>query len=184
MKNFITFLLLVLSTSAFAQQAEENQKSYRIGTELDILPYATGGYYFSAWYGWNDYQFRIRPVVAKVNVPDFYIDDKFQNNKIFATALIVDYFFKPNFEGFWIGSGFEYWQNSIENKSSVKVDYNAFVFTLGGGYIWKFYKDFYVHPWAAGHLLIGGDKEVKVGDETFKPQIFTFEGSIKLGWSF
>jgi len=184
MKKLLLSLFLFTSSLAFSQMPEETKSLNRIGTELDVLPFATGGYYFSAWYGWSKNQTRIRPVIAKVNVPDFAVDKNFQNNKIFAVALIADYFLKPEFEGFWIGSGFEYWQNSIENKSSITADYNAFVFTLGGGYVWKFYEDFYVNPWVASHVLIGGDKEIKVGLETFKPQLFTFEGSIKLGWSF
>lgn len=43
-----------------------------------------------------------------------------------------------------------------------------------GKYIFK--------PWIAGQLHIAGDREVQVGNDTFKTAVFTPEISLKIGW--
>jgi len=46
MKKYL--LALLMMTSAFANaQTKENNSKLSIGTEVDILPYMTGGYYGS-----------------------------------------------------------------------------------------------------------------------------------------
>lgn len=154
-----------------------------VGFELDALPYITGGYYGSVWSGLN--QFRLRGVIAEVNVPSFATEKDFKRKKIKAYALIIDYFFSKNFEGYWLGTGFEYWDSSIKNDTeTAAAAYKNTVFTIGGGYVWNFYKNFYLNPWVAGHSIISGDKEIIVGSSTYRPQEFTAEVSIKAGWHF
>ncbi|MCK9281914.1 MAG: hypothetical protein M0P71_14910 [Melioribacteraceae bacterium] len=185
MKNSILITIILFTSTLWAQQINSDSliTKQTFGTELDLLPYISGGYYASAWYGID--QFRFRTILTKTTVPQFAVAEGYKDNKLNVYALITDYFFKKNFEGFWIGTGLEYWDSQItyeaENQTS---SYNNTVFTLGGGYVWKFYKNIYLNPWVAFHYIIAGDNEVKVGSRTFKPNEFTPEASIKIGWYF
>lgn len=185
MKKTILISLLLLASTLFGQQIKTDslltEKS--IGTELDLLPYVSGGYYLSAWYGID--QFRFRSILTKTSVPQFVVADGYSDNKLNVVAFIADYFFKKNFEGFWIGTGLEYWDSQIKYEAENKnASYNNTVFTLGGGYVWKFYDNFYLNPWVAFHYIVAGDKEVNFGSNTFNPNVFTPEASIKIGWHF
>lgn len=183
MKKCILILALFSTVASYAQIDKSSDSSVAIGVELDALPYITGGYYGSLWVGHN--HLRYRAVVAKVNTPDFMVEDGFTNNEIQAYAVIVDYFFKPNFEKWWIGAGVEYWDGSIQSDASLETaTYNQTVFTLGGGYVWKFHKNFYINPWIAFHARLTGDREVSVDEKVFEPAAFTPEASLKLGWYF
>jgi len=92
-KSFRLFVitLILVPTMASSQNdiADEIAKS-TIGFELDALPYVTGGYYGSVWYGLD--RVRFRGVIAKVETPEFILEEGFENNKINAYAFIVDYF--------------------------------------------------------------------------------------------
>lgn len=179
---YLLVLLILLSAFANAQTKENNSK-LSIGTEADVLPYITGGYYGSVWASKN--HFRYRAVVTNVTTPEFMLKDGFSNNKMMVYAALVDYFFKPEPEKWWIGSGFEYWDAEIQtSQKRSTVKYNNTMFTFGGGYIWKFYKNFYLNPWAAVHLRIAGDKSVMVDGKEFKPSQLIPEGSLKIGWYF
>jgi len=186
-KTVIITLCLVLSCTftAVAQYSQDDSPVTRktVGFELDALPYATGGYYGSAWYGLD--RLRFRTVVAKINTPSFALEDGYEDNWINAYVLLVDYFFDKNFRGFWVGAGFEYWDNEIEHEQeTVTASYDNTIFTVGGGYVWKFHGNFYLNPWIAGHFIIAGDSDVQVGSRIFNPKGFTPEGSIKIGWHF
>jgi len=187
MKRFFSITLMILCFASFAngQSAETPTAAHvsTVGFELDALPYVTGGYYGSIWYGIK--QFRFRGVIAKIKPPGFLLDEGYENNEVKAYALIVDYFFKDNFEGFWGGVGLEYWDSSIEHENeTVTAKYNNTIFTVGGGYVWKFYKNFYLNPWVAVHAIIAGEKDVRVGSRTYEPQVVTPEASVKIGWHF
>jgi hypothetical protein len=183
MKKLLLIFFLLLLNVMYGQDNDQRVKSTTIGAELDALPYITGGYYGSIWVGHN--HFRYRAVIAKTEVPGFYVEDGFTNNEVQAYAAIVDYFFKPEFKGWWIGTGLEYWDSSIQTDAKLETaKYNNTVFTLGGGYVWKFYNNFYLNPWVAGHLRIAGDKDVSVDTSTFETPLFTPEFSLKLGWHF
>ncbi|KUO63567.1 hypothetical protein APF79_11650 [bacterium BRH_c32] len=185
MKKEILLFLFLLTATLFGQQIKTDSliTKQTIGTELDLLPFVRGGYYASAWYGID--QFRFRAIITKTTVPQFAVADGYKDNKLNVYAFIADYFFKKNFEGFWIGTGLEYWDSQIKYKAENKTAfYNNTVFTFGGGYVWKFYDNFYLNPWIAIHYLIAGSKEVYVGTSTFKPNVFTPEASIKIGWHF
>jgi hypothetical protein len=179
MKNFIVILATIISIVANAQTKKPCISA--IGFELDALPYITGGYYGSVWVGHN--HFRYRGILTKLTTPEFVLEEGFTNNKITAYTFIADYFFKPDFEKWWVGAGVEYWEGSIQTKIKAETaNYTSTIATAGGGYVWKFYKNFYLNPWAAVHLRIAGDNDVKVDEKVFKPSRITPEVSLKLGW--
>ena len=180
MKKSIFIILLGICQLSHAQSQETNQT---VGFELDALPYIANGYYGSVWYGRN--QMRYRAVITKITTPDFMLDDGFTNNDMYVYALITEYFFKPGFKGWWIGTGLEYWNADIQTDAKQETSqYDNYIFTIGSGYVWKFYRNFYLNPWIAGHLRIAGDDEVTVDDMNFKPARFIPEISMKIGWHF
>jgi len=117
-------------------------------------------------------------------LPDFLLEEDFNRNTLNVYAIVLDYFFKPAYKGFWIASGFEFWDGEIENKQSEVAAYDEWIYTVGGGYVWKFWDNLYLNPWIAGHLRVGGNQEVQVGNDTFKTAVFTPEISVKIGWHF
>lgn len=183
-KMFLVVIILSASTiSGQKTNTDPLVTRQTFGTELDLLPFISGGYYASAWYGIDN--FRFRTILTKTTVPQFVVTEGYQNNKLKVYAFIADYFFKKNFEGFWIGSGIEYWDSKITHKTdNLTASYHNTVFTMGGGYVWKFYDNFFLNPWVAFHYIIAGDKEVRIGRNIYKPNLFTPEASIKIGWYF
>ena len=153
------------------------------GFELDVLPYVSGGYYVSGWIGHD--RFRVRPVVTKTTLPDFAVQDGFKNADLDVYAVIVDYFPRAGFCGLWVGAGVEFWKNAIENGSNGgTAEWDNTVATIGAGYVWRFAGNFYLNPWAAAHVVVGGPTSVNAGGATYSPRRFTPEVSVKLGWHF
>jgi hypothetical protein len=188
MKNiFSIIVLMALSTNALAQTESTKSKGESkttVGFEIDVVPYFMEGYYASAWVGFKGIKQRVRPVIAKSNMPKFLYDDAFSRNTINSYAIFTDYFFKPGFEKFWIATGIQYWDGEIENNLSQKAKYNEWIFTFGFGYAWKFYQNFYVSPWLAVNVRIAGDEEIMVGEDTFNTNLLTPDLSLKIGWHF
>lgn len=183
--KFYLFLFSMLFSFALSAQSLEKTVTHKtsIGLEADILPYITGGYYGSVWVSHN--HFRYRAVVTGVTTPDFMVKDGFTNNKMQVYTLLVDYFFKPSVEKWWIGGGFEFWDAEIQSDLKQSTGkYNNYVATVGGGYVFKVYRNLYLNPWAAIHGRIGGDKRVLVDGKQFKTAFFTPEASLKIGWYF
>ncbi|MEM9328313.1 MAG: hypothetical protein AAGA85_21780 [Bacteroidota bacterium] len=181
MKSFFLILVLVACHLTNAQTPEPRHET--IGFELDALPYIVGGFYGSIWYGRN--QMRYRAVITKITTPEFVLDDGFTNNDMYVYALITEYFFKPGFDGWWVGTGLEYWDAEIQTDAELETaEYENYIFTVGSGYAWKFYKNFYLNPWAAVHLRIAGDSQVPVDELIFEPALLLPEVSVKLGWHF
>ena len=176
-------LITVLIFSCFSFLVVSQQRTQTVGFELDLLPYISGGWYASIWYG--EQNFRLRAVYAETNIPKFVVPDGFKDHHLKAAAGIIDYFIKPNFEGWWVAIGYEYWQNQISNDSATDTrEFYNHVATFGGGYVWKFWQNFYLNPWAAGHILLTGSEEFYVGNDLYKPSVFTPELSLKVGWHF
>jgi hypothetical protein len=145
MRKFITVLCVLIISFSYCQTDNQLTNKTTMGFEVDALPYITDGYYGSVWVGHN--HFRFRAVVAKVETPDFFVKDGFTNNEIQAYAVVVDYFFKPDFKGWWTGGGLEYWDSKIQTDAKLETaKYNNTIFTVGGGYVWKFYKNLYLNP--------------------------------------
>lgn len=155
-----------------------------VGVEADVLPYLTGGQYASIWVGYN--QFRGRVVFSTVNVPEFVTPSSFEEYRIRANAVIIDYF--PNgvaSGGPWIGAGVEWWDNTIvHSKTGTKGSFSQDVFTVGGGYIYQLSDHLYLNPWLAGHIRINGPDSVLIGAEELELPWIQFEASVKLGWKF
>lgn len=180
---FLSIGFTLLFGFSYGQADDQSTKNLTVGFEIDALPYITGGYYGSVWVGHN--HLRYRAVITKAEIPDFILEDGFTNNEVRVYAAIVDYFFKPEFKGWWIGTGLEYWDAKIQTDAKLNTaEYNNTIFTIGGGYVWKFHKNFYLNPWAAGHLRVAGDKEVVIDESTFEPKLLIPEISFKLGWHF
>ncbi len=151
MRFLILLFSFLLLTIAHGQDTDEQAARTTAGFELDAAPYLFNGYYASFWVGHD--HFRYRAVITKIETPGFILEDGFTNNEMNVYAAIVDYFFKPGFEGWWIGPGLEYWDATIQTDAKLETAaYNNTIFTLGGGYVWKFHKNFYLNPWAAVHL--------------------------------
>lgn len=180
MKSLVCILsaiLIVITVSA------QEKKGSTLGFEIDALPFILGGYYGSMWIGSN--HVRCRAVITQVTTPQFLLDDGFTNNKIRVYAGIVDYFFKPGFEKWWVGSGLEYWRGSIQTNAKLSTEkYDQAIFTLGGGYAWRFHKRFYLNPWVAIHARLAGENKVLVDGKDLSPAAFIPEASIKVGWFF
>jgi hypothetical protein len=156
------------------------------GGEIDALPFLMRGYYgsgFVARDGW-----KLRVVAARSTMPSFMISDGFRDKRADAYALLADRFVgarRQKLEGAWIGGGGEYWRNRIRTKNApAYATYHDFMLTVGGGYVWKFSRHFYLNPWAAGHLAVDGERNIPVSGKTYKQPVFTPEGSIKLGFTF
>jgi len=180
---------LTLGTSASAQTASAVGPSgltppgRTVGFELDALPFASGGYYGSLWLGAD--HLRLRGVVTRMTLPDFLVDDSFDDAEMDVYALIADYMPRPGFSGPWLGAGIEYWDRSIASATDVATaDWDNLVTTIGAGWVRKLLGNLYVNPWAAAHLVVGGDTRVHVGSTVYDvPRVVT-EASLKLGWHF
>ena len=170
------------STDAPARTAQ----SWKFGTEFDVVPYATGGYYasfFGADKGW-----RLRSVVARSGTPSFLVSSGFEKKRTDAYALLVDRFLgarRHEFKGFWVGSGVEYWHSRIRQTNTTDFTYydNALA-TAGGGYVWRVTKYFYLNPWVDANFVVGGSRDINVSGRIYKQPLVTPEVSLKLGFIF
>jgi hypothetical protein len=204
-KQFFSFVLLITLAPTISAQPDISVESdsrtnlkirtdsiktkQTVGIAIDLLPpimsAATGHFGYSAqlWYGYS--KFRVRGVIAGFYMPDKLMgNDDFEDLRTTATALIVDFFKNYNFRGWWIGGGFEMWNNTITSKIDGK-DYffKNYVATAGIGYIFKIYKNFYVEPWGALHYVLNNET-ISVGDTEYKTKKFQGEVSLKIGWHF
>lgn len=190
MKKLLCILFVFTMINPFVKaQTDTIQTKKTIGFAIDLLPPVMSsltnhlGYSAQLWYGYN--KIRVRGVIAGFYLPDKLMGNKdFKDMKITASALIVDCFKDYNFRGFWVGAGFELWSNTITAKAnSANYNWNNYVATLGGGYIYKVYKNFYVEPWGALHGVLN-DEKVTVSSTEFKPKRIQGEVSLKVGWHF
>ena len=165
---FVCSLLIVCLFLISPVMADEQvSKKWMVGTELDLVPYLFDGYYISAVAGYGNW--RTRYVLTKITTPGFATQSGFEDNEINVNAYIVDYYFKEGFKGWWVGPGYETWKGEVKEKESgFKKHYRTDILTLGGGYTFRFNDYFYVNPWAAVHIPIGGDRNVQFVNKTFK----------------
>ncbi len=157
-----------------------------VGFELDALPFVTGGYYGSLWFG--SAPWRVRAVVSRVNVPDFATQPQYEHLRLDVVALIADWFFGRQaaaLAGPWVGAGVERWNGRIKAQHAAgSATFSNDVATVGGGYVWPLRGNFYLNPWFAAHQTVGGDTDVQVGRRTYHPPPASGEASLKLGWHF
>lgn len=184
-----TIILLVLFTIQMFSQENKNECSNHpvsAGVEIDALPYITGGFYGSAWVGYE--KLRLRSIITKLYTPEFITPDGFSNLKTMSYTIIADYFplAEPGeYKGLWIGLGYEFWKNDVENSNDKTIGkYNNSVFTIGGGYIFTIWKNLYLNPWIAGHFALNGTSDLQIGDKLYRPNKVLPEFSVKFGWQF
>ncbi len=190
MKIFYVFTFVFFGMSAMAQNADSTavktepfkiSDSQTFGIELDMVPYFTGGYHVSLWYGKD--HLRYRGVYSFTNVSVWATPNGFKDHQLWKVAFEVDYFFKENFEGWWIDAGYQYWNSQIQDEEATqKLFYTNNVMTFGAGYVWKFASNFYLNPGASANILITNLGPFQLGGKTYTPSIITPEISLKLGW--
>jgi len=182
----VAFVLVLPTCHAEQAHSQSAPGAWQFGSEIDVLPYATGGYYASAFAGQNGW--RYRGVATRANIPSFMVADGFRDKRTDAYAVLVDRFFgakRQNLEGFWIGGGGEFWRNRIRTESAPDyANYSNFILTAGGGYVWKFSRHFYLNPWAGAHFVAGGSRNVQVSGKSYEQRVFTPEASVKIGFTF
>lgn len=173
--------LCILLLFVVLQQAQaQKTTSLSAGAELDLLPYATGGYFAAGWVGKQ--QWRLRVLTADVNKPDWSISRNFRNHHITAYALVVDYFLKPGWKGWWIGGGPVYWKSTIQSDALQQTaSFHNWLLNGSLGYQLPVYKKLYCSPWAGLTIRTGGDRNVPVDTKTFTLPLLNPEASFKIG---
>ena len=90
MKYVILFFSLLIGSVVYAQDSTAVEEIHTVATtnkigedctlctELDLLPYISGGYYVSLWYG--KYHLRYRGVYANTNLPSLAVPEGFKNH--------------------------------------------------------------------------------------------------------
>lgn len=168
------------SSLAQAQPIDSTSRHWQAGAELDVLPYATGGYFAAGWVGKK--QLRLRSLYAVVNKPSFLLPDGFAAYKIQSAAVLVDYFRKPNWQGFWVGAGLVYWNNELRTDANHSTGHFDLWLANGSmGYHWRLGKRFYISPWAGMSMRVAGAKAVAAGPLSYKPPFLNPELSVKGG---
>jgi hypothetical protein len=184
-RTFLIIGLLPLATTFSLAQSDTGkpEKKTTFGLEADVVPYILGGYHGSVVVGNN--QWRFRGVYVGLTTPNSLLDDGFIDNKIRVGAVIIDYFFQPNWKKFFISTGFEYLSGNLSHEQATSTsNYNGVLWTAGAGYVWKFHKNFYLAPHVAFTLRVSGDSQVSL--DTFTQSIPSFqpEGVLRAGWHF
>lgn len=178
MKTIWLFACCILAVQLHAQ--DSSQHRWQGGAELDVLPYALGGYFAAGWVG--KHQTRIRLLTADVRKPDLTTTKGFTQHRIHTYALVADYFFKPDWKGFWIGGGAVLWNSTIREKNSLaSASFRNYLLNGSAGYHYRFGKRWYCSPWAGISLRVGGDKNVLVGLSRYTLPLLNPEASLKLG---
>jgi hypothetical protein len=183
-KTMAVWCVLFACLLPVSQAAADDQlpKKWMVGTELDLVPYLFNGYYVSVVAGYG--KWRVRIVRTNITTPGFATQSGFENNELNVNAYIVDYYLKEGFKGWWVGPGYETWEGEVKEKTSgVSEKYGTDILTLGGGYTFRYNDYFYVNPWAAVHIPVGGDREKQFVNTTYRIRA-TPEASIKIGVNF
>jgi len=176
-RNLLSIIVLIAFLRPYAQE------KLRVGVELDALPYVTGGYFGAVWAG-KDHM-RVRILHASVHMPDFIIPKGFSDNHIRAYAILADYFFNDEQNGFWLGSGVVLWNGTIREKQQLgETDYQSILINGSLGYIWDVSSRVYFSPWAGMSLRVGGSENIEVASRLYHPPILNPEASVKLGYRF
>ena len=179
------FLLLLFSLYAgLNTQAQLNEpKKLQFGLELDVLPYATGGYFGAGWVGKNFW--RVRALTAFVKKPDWSTRKDFSNHQIHAYALVVDRFLKKDWKGWWAGAGLVLWNSTIQTDARIETARFKNLLANGSlGYNISLRKHFYLSPWASLNLCVAGDKNVLVDNKNYSLPVLNPEASLKFGYYF
>lgn len=193
MKKAILLVFTVLSIQLQAQsknaktsdsiQNNQTTSKWNFGLELDVLPYATGGYFGAVWVGKG--KWRTRALLADVNKPDFTTKEGFTNHHIKAYAVVLDRFLKDNWKGWWIGGGPVYWKSDIQSDSSnAAKNFENFLLNGSLGYNFTIYKNIYISPWAGLSLKVSGNDEFTLDNKEYNLPLLNPEASVKFGFHF
>jgi hypothetical protein len=159
-----------------------------LGFNVDLFPTVISavngkaGYAPQVWLGIEPV--RIRFVGAHLEPPDAFAfaDKGFVHPTTTAVAAILDYTAGPHFDGLWIGSGVEIWEQSIQHEGiRGTARWTNAVFTVGGGYIVRVSGNFYIDPWLALHAILN-PQTVTLGQFEYKPFPILADASVKIGW--
>jgi hypothetical protein len=182
---YILFFLLFVThlTTGQKRRSSHGQTYYALGLEANVIPYFSGGYSGTAWWGTN--HLRISGTVAKTNTFDIFVPSGFKNNIVQSYALSGEYFFGQNFKNLWAGGGLDYWQGSIDNADdNAHAEYTNYLINVGAGYVIKIWKGVYVNASGSVHMVVAGGKVVEVGNATFNANTIIPEISLKIGYHF
>ena len=186
MLTFCSHFMLAQQPPKSPNDAATNTGSWKLGTEVDVLPYVMGGYYASAFVGHDGWRFR--GVAARSDTPSFLVTSSFEKKRTDAYALLADRFLgskRTQLKGFWVGGGGEFWQSRIRQQNNSNfTHYDNFVLTAGGGYVWKLSNHFYLNPWGALHAVVAGNTNVNVSGKMYQQPRLTPEASLKFGLVF
>lgn len=174
---WVAWMVISLLTLSWSQDRHQ----WKFGVEQDVLPYLTGGYYLGAWGG--KHLFRGRILYVKAFKPEFLLPDGFSNNRIKSLAAVLDVFFRPDWQGWWMGGGLVHWSNRISH-SSFSTNYAQWLLNGSMGYHLKLAKRVYLSPWAGLHWRFSGARHVTVGLQAYRPPVLNPEASLKVGWIF
>ena len=168
--------------------AEASTSRKAIGVTIDLLPIvlsASAGEVGLSGQLWGAIDhYRLRLVGAHLTQPDWLAaKGGFEERRTTAFAVIGDYLFGDNFDGFWVGGGFEYWHESIghEEAPGERDSWDTVAATAGGGYIWRVVGNFFLEPWTAAHLRLT-PASASLAGETYEPQWLSAEVSLKIGF--
>ncbi len=187
---FAAVWALVVASPVRADEPDELKRPMAVGFNLDLLPTVASaangklGYAPQVWLGVG--HARIRFVGAHLEPPNAFAfaPGGFRNPTTTAFATIIDYTFGPRFDGWWVGSGFEVWQNTLEHEGVAGMArWNSTVFTVGGGHIWRIAGDFFIDAWAGAHVVLN-PQTVSLASFDYKPFPLQGEVSLKVGWFF
>lgn len=157
-------------------------EGWTFGGELDLAPYLLDGHYVSAVVGKGHW--RLRLIDTAMTTPAFMTPEGFEDQRIKAQAFVADYYFKPDFRGWWLAAGLERWRGSAtETRSRLSQAFTTQVMTVGAGYTLRLSEHVYLNPWAAIHIPTGGDREIAFSQQTLKIRPVP-EASLKIGFRF
>ncbi|MDR3672805.1 MAG: hypothetical protein P4L36_18315 [Holophaga sp.] len=179
MKFSSSIFLILACTAAMAQ---DRPGAIAWSTELDVVPYATGGWYGSLAGGLGTW--RLRGVLAEVHPPSAFEPRGWGDGRTRAAALLVDRFFRPGFTGPWLGSGVERWQQRLRPDGQADpVTLRTFQATLGAGWVFRMGDHLTINPWLAAHERIAGDRQASADGRICRPNPTEGEASLKVGWA-
>jgi hypothetical protein len=159
-----------------------------MGVQTDLFPLVVSaangklGGAIQGWYGIRP--LRMRLILAHLEPPDsvVFLEDGFRDWKNTVVAGVVDYTFGDHFDHFWISTGFEWWHQSVGiDNSASRGSWESAIYTLGCGYTWRFYKNFYLDPWVGMHVVLN-PQTVAVESLQYDPFPVIANASVKLGW--
>jgi hypothetical protein len=179
----LSFLLLLLILCFNSNSQEISPKKVQLGIELDVLPFATGGYFGAVWIGKDHW--RLRTLTAFVKKPDWSTKKGFSNHQIEAYAFVVDRFLEKNWKGWWAGTGLVYWHSNIQSSAKIQTaSFDNLLLNGSLGYNVTLFRHCYLSPWASLNLRVAGNTNVPVDNKSYSLPLINPEASLKFGYSF